>query len=340
MPEFIDLTGQQFGRLVVIKRGPDIVQVNHKKDYSPIGKNGKKKKKKRYTTWVCRCENDGNIVTVRGDSLRSGRTVSCGCFNKENKSTQDGLSHTSILYKKYRSMLTRCGYVKGASEEQLKNYAYRGIKVCDEWLDKKTGFMTFYTWAIENGYDEEEQKKKPLRYRLSIDRIDNNGNYCPENCRWALPEIQANNKRDTIYITYKGETHSIAQWGRIYKGKITASTIYDRYHAGQTPEEIFEVPPKSYVKKIDIDGKMCTIEQCSLVTGINKFLIYDRLNRGWSDHAAVFTPIYTGCMNGVYFVDDDGYPTKPPEKPFVQGVTFMSDEEVEEYKKSHPNLFS
>lgn len=332
-----DLTGQRFGRLIVLRRAEDHIP-EHGEDYNPINKDGKKKKSSKKTMWVCRCIKEGNIVTVRGDALKSGKTLSCGCLQKEAASTQDGLSHTSLLYKKHRSMLARCGYVAGASEKQLKRYYYRGIRICDEWANKETGFMNFYTWAIANGYDEEEQQKKPKEERLSIDRIDNNGNYCPENCRWSLPVTQANNKENTIRITYNGETHSIAEWSRIYKGKISLSTIYDRYHNGLTPEQIFEVPPKSYVKKIKINGKMCTIEQCSYISGINKFLIYDRLKRKWNEHDAIFTPTYGGGINGVYFVNDAGYPVAPPkvieEKHFVAGVEFITAEnELEAYKQ-------
>ena len=332
-----DLIGQTFGRLLVLERAEDEVYIP-KED--SISNNGKKKKKSSHTKWKCVCLNDGNIVEVRGDSLKSGRTRSCGCLQKEVASTQGGLSHTSILYTKHRGMLVRCGYRKGATAEQKKIYIDKGIKICDEWLDRKNGFMNFYKWGVSTGFDEEKEKDKPDDEKLTIDRIDSNGNYCPENCRWATALEQANNKGNTIFITYKGETHSIAEWGRIFEGTIPVSRIYTRYSNGLSPEEIFEIPANAYVKKININGKMCTVEQCSYVSGISKFAIYARLSKGYSDYDAVFTPkIGTNkCINGVYFVDDNGYPVPLPinieEKQFANGVEFITDDnELERYKQ-------
>ena len=108
-----------------------------------------------------------------------------------------GLSKTRI-YRIWKQMRHRCyktydsGYAK---------YGSRGITVCDEW---KNDFLAFYEWAMANGYSE----------NLSIDRIDNNGNYCSENCRWVDLDIQANNKRNNHFLTYKGKTQTIAEWSR------------------------------------------------------------------------------------------------------------------------------
>ena len=88
------------------------------------------------------------------------------------------------------------------SEPSYKNYGERGISVCKEWNDS---FLKFKEWAIENGYSED----------LTIDRIDVNGNYCPENCRWATAKEQANNKRTNLYITINGTTHTATEWCEI-----------------------------------------------------------------------------------------------------------------------------
>lgn len=103
----------------------------------------------------------------------------------------------------------------------------RGIKVCDEWMNKENGFLNFYEWAMQNGYTES----------LTIDRIDVNGNYEPNNCRWITIKEQANNKRNNVYITYKEETHTISEWSDITK--LPYKLLHARYSRGCTIEEIF-----------------------------------------------------------------------------------------------------
>lgn len=100
------------------------------------------------------------------------------------------------VYRVWQSMKSRCNY---KSVNGYKNYGGRGITVCDEW---KNDFMNFYNWAMANGYKE----------GLSIDRIDVNGNYCPENCRWITMQEQYYNKRNTVYLTYKNKTQSLLDW--------------------------------------------------------------------------------------------------------------------------------
>ena len=102
------------------------------------------------------------------------------------------------LYHSWDNMKNRCS---NESNSRYNRYGARGIQICDEWHD----FKTFKDWALSNGYE----------YGLSIDRIDNDGNYCPENCRWVDRIVQANNKSNNRLITYKGITHTIAEWSRI-----------------------------------------------------------------------------------------------------------------------------
>jgi hypothetical protein len=109
-----------------------------------------------------------------------------------------GMAHTKI-YRVYCRMKQRC-YDQNVKE--YKHYGGRGIKVCAEWLDD---FMEFYKWATENGYKE----------GLTIDRKDVNGNYEPNNCMWVDRKAQNNNTRANRYITYNGETHTMAQWAEI-----------------------------------------------------------------------------------------------------------------------------
>jgi hypothetical protein len=119
-------------------------------------------------------------------------------------------------------MKSRC-YTEGNIE--YKRYGGRGIKVCDEW---KNSFITFYEWAMKNGYSD----------NLSIDRIDYNGNYEPDNCRWATPIQQSNNRRNNILITREGRTQTLAQWCREYD--LPYSRVLARRNRGWKDEDLFK----------------------------------------------------------------------------------------------------
>lgn len=148
-----------------------------------------------YCECVCDC---GNTKTVRRNHLLSGATRSCGCYLKENTrvmSRTHGMSRTRI-YRIWKGMKNRCC---NENIPQYSDWGGRGITVCDEW---KHDFKSFYEWAVNNGYDE----------KLSIDRIDNNEGYCPENCRWVTEKEQALNRRSNVYITHNGVTKHISEW--------------------------------------------------------------------------------------------------------------------------------
>lgn len=179
MGRLIDLAGLRFGRLTVVER------------YGRYPKGE--------VTWLCKCD-CGETTIVNGVHLRSGDTKSCGCITRETPRRKGwchevhGLSR-SRLYSVYRGMKTRC-YSKKAKYYGI--YGGRGIKICDEWL---SNFMSFYNWAVENGYEE----------GLSIDRIDNDGDYEPSNCRWATAVVQTRNRRKTISVLYNGEYKTIGE---------------------------------------------------------------------------------------------------------------------------------
>jgi hypothetical protein len=142
------------------------------------------------------------MIKVRADHLRGGKIRSCGCATNAmiaNKATKHGMRKTR-LYGVWANMIQRCENTEG---HEAHLYHDRGIKVCPEWHDAKT----FLNWALNNGY----------RDGLTIDRKDNNGNYEPDNCRWADLITQANNKRTNRRIEFNGEIKTLAQWAREYR---------------------------------------------------------------------------------------------------------------------------
>lgn len=171
--------------------------------------------KGRCSTWLnCQCE-CGNMKVVRFDYLMNGRTKSCGCYRSDNarKQSKDLETHhlsNTRLFIIHRAMKRRC-YDKRV--KQYKNYGARGIKVCDEWLNS---LESFAKWSYDNGYND----------TLTIDRIDNNGNYEPNNCRWVDQQTQQNNKRNNIKIEHNGKIKTISQWSK--ELDISYSKLYSR----------------------------------------------------------------------------------------------------------------
>lgn len=184
------MTGYRFGRLTVV--GPA------ESAYRP---NGKPRRR-----WHCVCD-CGSEKVVLGEALTQGRTLSCGCLQKERTSkasTTHGATNTR-LYGVWCAMKRRC-YCHNAPE--YHRYGGRGIIVCDEW---KSSFETFERWAYEAGY-----RKDAKRGECTLDRIDNNGSYYPGNCRWVTQQEQMNNVSYNRIFEYDGESHTVAEWARIY----------------------------------------------------------------------------------------------------------------------------
>lgn len=144
------------------------------------------------TRWECVCD-CGNITNVRGSNLKNGSVKSCGCLIYEKHNTSH-MSHTR-LGNIYYDMKNRCTNPK---DRAYSRYGGRGITICDEWLKSDN----FFKWALDNGYKD----------GLTLDRIDNNKGYSPENCRWATAKEQANNRRSCVMITYNGKTQNLMQW--------------------------------------------------------------------------------------------------------------------------------
>lgn len=190
---FIDLTGRRFGKLVVLSRADD---------------------KKGQVMWNCLCD-CGNERIVNGGNLRNGRTISCGCYRKQcemerAKQKETHAESKERLYHIWIGMKQRC---LNPNANRYDRYGGRGITICQEWLDS---YEAFRDWSKENGYSDD----------LTIDRIDNDGNYCPENCRWVTPAEQAKNRRKRQkpdYIISKIPHSSHEEWLQIRSGYIGGS---------------------------------------------------------------------------------------------------------------------
>ena len=173
---------------------------------------------------ICSCE-DKNEIVAAGSNIRNGNTLSCGCVHRE-KTKKINCTHQESktrLYKIWSNIKSRC-FTETTTE--YENYGGRGITVCDEWKDS---YEAFRDWAINNGYND----------NLTIERINVNGNYCPENCKWATNIEQANNTRTNHFITYKDETHTLTEWSRILE--IPRARLQYRINK-MTVEEAFTKP--------------------------------------------------------------------------------------------------
>lgn len=186
--KFIDLTGKKFGRLTV-------VSLHHRTNTRSY--------------WECKCKCGGTRI-VSNDHLKNGDVTDCGCYRRHLAKWKKHGKSGERIYTIWHLMKRRCF---DSTKKEYKSYGGRGISVCDEWLDS----TTFIEWAYQNGYSDE----------LTLDRIDNNKNYCPENCRWVDLKVQANNRRNNRLITYNGETKTMTQWAR--ENGITYPVLQKRY---------------------------------------------------------------------------------------------------------------
>lgn len=182
MPPKIDLVGKRFGRLIVIE------ECLNRKDGQIL--------------WKCKCD-CGNYKSVRGNALKIGATTSCGCLQREL---------TSKRFRKYETGSKKLRDVFSEIKQRCLNpkcpdyylYGGRGINICGDWLSDG-GVQLFINWSLDNGYRE----------GLSIDRINNDKDYSPDNCRWVNNSVQGRNKRTNHMITYKNKTLCMMEWAEI-----------------------------------------------------------------------------------------------------------------------------
>jgi len=225
MGTFEDLTGRRYGRIVVVKR---------------IGSRSRGIKKQIKTPlWLCKCD-CGRETQATSAELRTGDKRSCGCLAREILTARNmthGDAHSGSLYFRlyhlWFGMLDRC---ENPHSDSYKDYGGRGISVCEEWHD----YPSFKMWAISNGY----------KNGLTIDRVNNDAGYSPDNCRWTNYTEQANNRRSCRYVTINGKTKTITEWCRIYgTNEYTAYSRIDRF--GWNPVDAVTLPPakKNFYKK-------------------------------------------------------------------------------------------
>ena len=247
-----NMIGQRFGDLEVLRRSD---------------------KKAEYPYWVCRCHACGREdYEAAGHNLRRGNTRSCGCRTSEllsaslkGKNLTHGLTQGGRIppeYSVWRDMKRRC---LDPANEGYKNYGGRGISVCRRWMD----FGRFY----------EDMGLRPSP-KHTLEREDTNGNYTPENCRWATWIEQANNKRNNYLITYKKRTQTLAQWAR--ETGLEACTILQRLEVRFWSEEKALTTPVKKTAPLIFNGRMQTLKEWSRETGIPYGTLYERAGKGWS----------------------------------------------------------
>lgn len=173
-----DLTGKRYGRLTVLA-------YDHSNSYG-------------VPYWLCECD-CGTTKIISTPNLTKGHATSCGCYQRECRSINHAThrSSNSRLYGIWQNMKNRC---MNERADFFEHYGGRGVDICDEWLE----FENFQEWSLNNGYDP----------KLTIDRINNDSGYSPENCRWADRHVQANNKSNNRYVEYGGERNTMANWAR------------------------------------------------------------------------------------------------------------------------------
>ena len=242
--DYNSVIGDKYGRLTII---------GYKK-----GTNGR-------TVFECKCD-CGNIIYSLFSDLKNNRRVSCGCYNKEKEMKHNQTK--TRLYKIWIGIRHRCSL---DTVKPIKNYAERGITVCDEWA---LSFEKFRDWALSNGYRDD----------LTIDRIEVNGNYEPSNCRWITKKEQLRNKRCSVIVNYKGDIGDLADICEKYG--VRYSIVYHRIKDfGYSIEDAIEKKTAKRTRYC-INGVSGTMQELCDKAGLSKNTVKGRLYRGWDANDA------------------------------------------------------
>lgn len=262
----VDLTGEIIGRLLVIE------EIKGYKDKSNV-------------YWKCKCD-CGNTTYVLSSNLIGGTTKSCGCLKNEMarerfKTHGDSRPGADLfrLYSIWCGIKQRCN---NTHNHAYKYYGGSGISVCKEWEDD---YVSFREWSLANGYSDD----------MTIDRIDCNGDYSPENCRWVDMSVQNNNKDNIRRYEYNGESHTITEWSDITG--ISFTTLYGRIvHRNWSIERALTAPVRTQhynnVNDIEYNGVTHSLREWSNILGINYSTLHWRLfEKGDSVEEALTAPI-------------------------------------------------
>lgn len=221
--------------------------------------------------WKCRCD-CGNEKVLKPLEVIKGHCVSCGCYRLKVVKTScliHGESHTK-LHNIWCGMNSRCD----PSHVDAERYGKRGIRVCEEWHD----YTKFAEWARSHGYED----------GLSIERIDVNGNYCPENCTWIPFPKQARNRRTTRWVEYQGKTMSLAEAAE--RAGLPYKQVHFRIKHGWTVEAALSTPL--------IKGKSEMRKKCD-AAGVDYNRVMARIQSGWTEEDALNTPVHPVGANMV-----------------------------------------
>lgn len=262
----LDLVGQKFGKLTVI-------------EYAGIKKDNSGH---TFSWFKCQCD-CGNTCEKKGTILHSDKVNSCGCLYKElakKKPNYHGKKNLK-LYQVWCSFRRRCN---SPTDAAYKNYGGRGIGYAPEWDD----YLTFEKWALANGYQQD--------VGLTLERIDVNKGYTPENCCWDTRKRQSNNKRNNLYFTIDGKTHTLAEWCDIYNvpyGRVDVRV----QKLGWDIVKALTTPALGEDNTLTLNGRTLTVTEWSKELGIKKSTIQGRIRKGLSVEK-ILTPVskYSGKL--------------------------------------------
>lgn len=217
--------GDKFSMLTVLKELPHKIYVNEKSIT-----------KCRQILCLCDC---GNETIVRPHALISGKQKGCGCLSRTNPlrlimgaDIKNNIKEKeNPIYHVWEAMKGRC---YNPNNKRYKSYGGRGITIYEEW---RYDFSSFYNWAINNGYKKE----------LTIDRKDNDGNYCPDNCRWITKSEQNNNTSRNVFVEWKGEVLTLSQLCKKYN--FNYKIVQNRVHLGWSIDDAINLPKYAKPKK-------------------------------------------------------------------------------------------
>lgn len=250
-------------------------------EWTIISFSHKDKNKRPFFNCICSCGNKNKIDLF---SLKYGKTKSCRSCSAKKRENKHNLSYSRI-YRIFNHMKQRC---KNKNDPAYKYYGERGIKICKEW---ENNFISFYDWAIKNGYRED----------LTIDRIDNNKGYFPENCRWVDMKAQQNNKKNNHIIKYKDKEYTISKFCKFFN--LNERTIRQRiniygYEKAEDllKKNLYGIKNRKYIATIN--GITKTVCEWCEDFDLNKNTIYNRIKKyGYTPEEALTKKLKNGKSN-------------------------------------------